>query len=106
MKDEAVIAEGPISEIGMGAPRLEKIVGAASLAETASSAADLFGVPVSIFSTSGTQLAGDPLGEEVLVPALALARGMAAPADVRGASAERYRLRAIEYDGRAVGAIV
>jgi two-component system sensor histidine kinase BarA len=107
MKHEAVdMAEPPISEIGMGAPRLEKIVGAASLAEAASSAAELFGVRVSIFSTGGAQLAGAPLGEDLLPPILALARGVPAPADVRGSSAERYRLLAIEYDGRTVGAIV
>ncbi len=107
MKDEAANAsELSVSEIGMGPPRLEKIVGTASLAEAAGSAAELFGVPVSIFSASGAQLAGDPLGEEVLVPALALARGTPASPDVRGAAGERYRVSPIEYDARAVGALV
>lgn len=106
MSDDAANAtELSVSDIGMGPPRLEKIVGSASLAEAAASAAELFGVPVSIFSASGAQLAGDPLSEEVLVPALALARGMPAQSDVRGPSGERYRVRPVEYDGRAVGAL-
>ena len=109
MKDEAVNAtELSVSEIGMGPPRLEKIVGPASLAETAASAADLFGVAVRIYSASGAQLAGDPLDGErsVLVSVTALTHGMSAPTDMRGAAGDRYRVLPFEYDGRAVGAIV
>jgi signal transduction histidine kinase len=107
MKDDVTDAgELAIEEIGMGPPRLEKIVGAAALAETAASVTDLSGVAVRIFSSSGAQLAGGPLGAAVRAQAEALLRGVKVPAEVRDESGSRYRLLPVEYDGRSVGGVV
>ena len=118
--DEAALA---IEEIGMGPPSLEKIVGTEALAETAASVAELSGVPVHIFSTSGRKLAGGALDPEIAPHAEALSRparesipppgvsvapssrAVRSQADVRSASGARYRLLPIQYDGRAVGSI-
>jgi len=99
-------AELAVSEIGMGPPRLEKIVGASALAETAASVTDLFGVAVRIFSDSGAQLAGGPLDAAALAHAKGLARGVKTPPDVRGEDGARYRLLPVAYDGHAVGSMV
>ncbi|MEZ4296452.1 MAG: HAMP domain-containing sensor histidine kinase [Polyangiaceae bacterium] len=105
--DRASAPELSISEIGMGPPRLEKIVGPAALADTAASVADLFGVEVRVFSASGMMLAGDPLDAPALIgAALAMARGAPVPPDQRGPANERFRLLPIEYDGRAVGTVL
>jgi two-component system sensor histidine kinase BarA len=99
-------AELAVSEIGMGPPKLEKIVGAAALAETAASVTELFGIAVRIYSSSGAQLAGGPLEPAVLAHAGALARGVKTPADLSGEGGARYRLLPVEYDSRAVGSMV
>ena len=104
MKDSGDAAEMAIEEIGMGPPRLEKIVGSASLAETAASITDLSGVAVHIFSAGGGKLAGGALDGLVAVRAEALARG-GRQSDLRGSDGARYRLLPIEYDGRSVGSI-
>ena len=107
MKDDgAEVAELAIQEIGMGPPRLEKIVGTAALADTAASVTELSGVAVHIFSASGSKLAGDALDPDVAVRAEALARGTRTPPDLRTAGGSRYRLLPIEYDARAVGSMV
>ncbi len=113
MKDDgADVADLAIEEIGMGPPRLEKIVGTGALAETAASVTELSGVAVHIFSAGGAKLAGGSLDLEVAVRAEGLARGSRSAADVRGAPdvrgalGGRYRLLPIEYDARAVGSMV
>lgn len=107
MKEHATDpAELAASEIGMGPPKLEKIVEASALAETAASVTDLFGVAVRIYSTGGVQLAGGPLEASILSCAEALARGGKPPSDPRGEGGARYRLLPVEYDGRAVGSVV
>jgi signal transduction histidine kinase len=98
-------AELAVSEIGMGPPRLEKIVGASALADMAASVTGLFGVPVRIYSASGAELAGGPIDPAVKAQAESLARGAKTPHDPRGADGARYRLLLVEYDGRAVGSI-
>ena len=103
--DAGDAAEMAISEIGMGTPRLEKIVSPSALADTASSVADLFGVAVRIYSASGIELAGGPLDPTVRVQAEALARGVPTASDLRTIDGARYRLLPVEYDGRPVGSI-
>jgi two-component system sensor histidine kinase BarA len=98
-------SELAVSEIGMGPPRLEKIVGASALADTAASVTDLFGVGVRIYSASGVELAGGPIDPGVRAQAESLARGVKTPHDPRGVDGARYRLLPVEYDGRAVGAV-
>ena len=105
MKDDRTdAAEVAIEEIGMGPPRLEKIVASSSLAETAASVTELTGVGVHIFSAGTGKLTGGPLDAVVIVRLEALSRG-GKQADMRGSDGARYRLLPIEYDGRAVGSI-
>ena len=98
-------SELAVSEIGMGPPRLEKIVDPSALADTAASVTELFGVGVRILSASGAALAGGPIDPAIHAHAESLARGVKAPADARGADGARYRLFPVEYDGRAVGSV-
>ncbi|MBK8252470.1 MAG: HAMP domain-containing histidine kinase [Polyangiaceae bacterium] len=105
--DAPIGSDRAVAEIGMGPPRLEKIVGPNAFGDTAASVLDLFGVELRVFSASGAQLAGDKLEDvTVLGAAEAVARGLPASNDQRGANNERYRLLTIEYDGRAVGSLV
>ncbi len=103
--DSGDAAELSVSEIGMGPPKLEKIVSASALAETAASITELFGVAVGIFSAGGAQLAGGELDPFVQSDAEDVARGVRTAADGRASDGGRYRLLPITYDASAVGSI-